>query len=148
MNDTLIRTSTNGSRRLLKSMHIMHRWCWSSSEGCETPRVEAENQVCAAPLVSDLVRSRLGPQPSLWWPAPPFIPPPSGWITLWVAPCKHFVFPTAALRSSTSHTSPASRLNSSPSLPQYFTDFSLFICTKPRDTLNNTRLDCHDTFSL
>lgn len=33
---TLIRTFTNVSRQLFKSMHFMHRW-WSSSEACKAP---------------------------------------------------------------------------------------------------------------
>lgn len=69
MNNTPIRTSTNGSRRLFKSMRIMHRWCWSSSEGCETPSGGRESSV------GDFVPSALGPQTSLWPPAPRCVNP-------------------------------------------------------------------------
>lgn len=147
MNNTPIRTSTNGSGRLFESMRIMHRWCWSSSEGYETPGGGRESCVCS-------ISGR--------WPCPLSTRTPNFPLTT----CSTLHHPTSSspeklstslhtlcvsahtLCFSTSHTSPASRLDSSPSLPQYFTGFSLFICTKLCDTLNNTRLDCHYTFSL
>lgn len=46
MSNTLIRTFTNVSRRLFKSMHFMHRW-WSSSEARKAPLWrQRESSVC------------------------------------------------------------------------------------------------------
>lgn len=53
---TLIRTFTNVSRQLFKSMHFMHRW-WSSSEACKAPVVERQRVECllhVQPLSSQL----------------------------------------------------------------------------------------------
>lgn len=88
MNNTPIRTSTNGSGWLFISMRIMHRWCWSSSEGCETLGGGRESSVCSVS----------GPRPRPFSVRTPNFPlitcstllyPPS---KNWAPACTHFVF--------------------------------------------------------
>lgn len=64
MINTLIRTFTNASRRLFKSMHFMHRW-WSSSEACEAPlwRQRVECILHVQPLSSQFTRPFRPPPP-------------------------------------------------------------------------------------
>lgn len=85
-----------------------------------------------------------------WCRAPPCIILP--WLqnspTIRAPPCKRFS--SFRMRPPPPDVAHSASLQARflASLPQYFTGFSLFVCTKLRDTLNNTRLDCHYTFSL
>lgn len=157
--NTLIRTFTNVSRRLFKSMHFMHRW-WSSSESCS---VSLRAQTLSSQLpVHSKPSAFLLRAVNLRHPAPVWnyshrhellFKKKKSFIFFWPTYCHSRVVSECWTASYTS-TMPCS-LNLSHHIfqPQrtwnfFSTDFFLLIHNKPHGTLDNyeTRQSLH--FSL